>query len=428
MPTPATSSRAPVLAFASSRLLLLVTAYFTLTQFPVHTVEPWMTQVFPANNWIDGWVRWDAFWYEAIVDGSNPYLPQGHSSANFFPFYAWTAWVLALPLRPFLEFPQAFYLGGILLSHGAFLLGLIGVYRIAETIAGQDVAARTVWLMAFFPFSFFFAAVYSDGLYFCLSVWAFRSVQTERWTPASLLAVMAALTRITGFTLMAAIVVEWIRRSPGDARPPAAPTSLRESYGGPPEPWRTRKLATQYRASEGGNRSEALPLAILALAPVILFTYFYLRYGDPMAFVYARQSAWQRATGIGSLVNDIGYYTEGSLFSCGGVRECLRGLDFTRHWLGLWYGALVPLGLGLTIAARRTLGPGMVVWVVGTYAMALVNGLDGMGRFTAALFPVFIAAALLVLKNRAAVAAFCLACIPFLLLFLGGFVRWRAVL
>jgi hypothetical protein len=94
----------------------------------------------------------------------------------------------------------------------------------------------------------------------------------------------------------------------------------------------------------------------------------------------------------------------------------------------MWYFALVPLGVGLTVAARRTLGPGMVLWVLGTYAMALVNGLDGMGRFTAALFPIFIALALLVVKSRTAAAAVCIAGVPFLLFFLGGFVRWRAVL
>jgi hypothetical protein len=145
MPTPPASVRTPAWAFTSSRLLLLVTAYFTLTQFPVHTLEPWMTQVFPENNWIDGWVRWDAFWYEAIVDSTNRFLPQGHSSANFFPFYGWAAWIFALPFQPLLEFPKAFYVGGILLSHVAFLLGLIGVFRIAETIAGHGVAERTVW-------------------------------------------------------------------------------------------------------------------------------------------------------------------------------------------------------------------------------------------------------------------------------------------
>jgi hypothetical protein len=396
MPTPAASSaRAPAWAFVSSRLLLIVAAYVALTLFPVHTLEPWMAQVFPENNWIDGWVRWDAFWYESIVDSANRLLPQGHSNANFFPFYGWASWIFALPFQPFLEYSKAFYLGAILLSHVAFLLGLAGVFRVAETLAGPAVAERTVWLMAFFPFSFFFAAVYSDALYFCLSVWAFRFAQTGRWNAASVMALAATLTRITGFVLIAAIVVEWFRRSRGDVRPPG---------------------------------KVAMPLAILVLAPLILFTYFYVRYGDPIAFLHARQTAWQRATGIGSLLTDIDYYTAGPLLSCGGIRECLRDWDFTRRLLGLWYLALVPIGAGLTIAARRTIGPGLVLWVVGTYLMALVNGLDGMGRFTAALFPVFIALALLVVKGRAALVAVCLACVPFLLLFLGGFVRWRAVL
>ena len=390
MPNSAASSRAPAWAFASSRLLLLVTAYLALTLFPVRTLEPWMTQVFPTNNWIDGWVRWDSFWYESIVDSTNSFLPQGHSNANFFPFYAWASWFLSLPFQPFLEYSQAFYLGGMMLSHVAFFLGLAGAFQIAESIAGHDVAERTVWLMAFFPFSFFFAAVYSDSFYFCLAVWAFRSVQAGRWTTAAVLAVLASLTRITGFMLIAAVAVELVRRS--------------------------------------SPRKEAAAIGIMALAPVALFTYFYLRYGDPIAFVHARQVAWQRATGVGSLLNDIDHYTQGSLFSCGGLRECLRGLDFTRQLLGIWYFALVPLGVGLTLAARRTLGPGMIVWVLGTYTMALVNGLDGMGRFTAVLFPVFIAAALLIVKSRAAVAAVCVVCVPFLLFFLGGFVRWRAVL
>jgi hypothetical protein len=400
----------PALAFISSRLLVVVTAYLTLTLFPVHTLEPWMTQIFPGNNWIDGWVRWDAFWYEAIVDGTNQFLPPGHSSANFFPFYAWAAWAVSLPLQPFLEYAKAFYLGGILLSHATFFLGLIGVLRVAETLAGRDVAERTVWLMAFFPFSFFFAAVYGDALYFCLSVWAFRCAQTGRWPAAAALAVMAALTRITGFVLIAALVVEWLWRTPGGARWPASP-----------------KLATQHRASDGGIRTPAVSFAILMLAPIILFTYYYVRYGDPIAFLHARQTAWQRATGIGPLLADIDYYTQGSLLSCGAIRECLRGWDFTRQLLGIWYLVLVPLGAALGIAARRTIGPSMVLWVLGTYAMALLNGLDGMGRFTAVLFPVFIALALFVVKSRAALTAVCIACVPFLLLFLGGFVRWRAV-
>jgi hypothetical protein len=395
MSTRQASHKAPVLAFASSRVLLVVTAYLALTLFPVHTIEPWMTQIFPDNNWIDGWVRWDAFWYEAIVDSTTRFLPQDHSSANFFPFYGWASWVVSLPFQPLVEYAKAFYLGAMLLSHAAFLLGLVGVFRVTDAIAGSEVAERTVWLMAFFPFSFFFAAVYADALYFCLCVWAFRFIQLERWTLASVLAVAAALTRITGFVLIAALVVEFVRLAPPSVR---------------------------------STRTQAALVGLLALAPLIVFSYFYWRYGDPIAFLHARQTAWQRATGVGSLMTDVDYYTKGSLLSCGGLRECLRGWDFTRQLLGFWYFALVPVGVGLVIAARRTIGVGMLLWVVGTYVMALVNGLDGMGRFTAALFPVFIALAIFVVKSRAAVAAVSAACLPFLLLFLGGFVRWRAVL
>lgn len=395
MPPAAANSRAPYLAFASSRLLLVVTAHFVLTQFPVHTIEPWMAQIFPQNAWIDGWVRWDSFWYESIVDSTARFLPPDHSNANFFPAYASASWVAGLPFRLLVDNSKAFFLGGIMLSHAAFLLGLVGVFRITETMAGRGVAERTVWLMAFFPFSFFFAAVYADGLYFCLSVWTFRYAQRERWRPASILSVVATLTRITGFMLMAGIVAELIRRKRGDAN---------------------------------AIRKEVWAAAILIVAPVLLFTYYYVRYGDPIAFVHARQAGWQRAAGVGSLLTDLDYYTQGSLFSCGGVRDCLRGWDFTRQLMGIWYLALVPIGIGLAIAARRTIGAGQLVWVVGTYWMALVNGLDGMGRFTSVLFPVFIALALLVVRSRTAVVAVCLAWIPFLLLFLGGFVRWRAVL
>ena len=60
-------------------------------------------------------------------------------------------------------------------------------------------------------------------------------------------------------------------------------------------------------------------------------------------------------------------------------------------------------------------------------AMSLPNGFDGVGRFTAVLFPVFIALAML-LRNRAVFVTVCVASVPFLLLFFAQFARWRQVL
>ena len=88
-----------VIAFLSSRLALIVTGYLALTLFPAHPVESWQGLAFPANNWIDGFVRWDSFWYESIVDAHPRFVPEYLSNANFFPFYSWVSWVVALPLR-----------------------------------------------------------------------------------------------------------------------------------------------------------------------------------------------------------------------------------------------------------------------------------------------------------------------------------------
>src|SRR5918994_2185562 len=169
------------LAFVSTRLLLIVTGYLVLTMFPANPVESWQGIVFPGNKWIDGWVRWDSMWYEAIVNNTPRFLPSGHSSANFFPLYSWVSWVVSLPLRAMLDHERAFYVGGLIVSSAAFLLGLKAVMQLTTRLAGADVAVRTVWVIAVFPFSFFLTAVYADALYFCLAAWSLTLAYERSW-------------------------------------------------------------------------------------------------------------------------------------------------------------------------------------------------------------------------------------------------------
>src|SRR5688572_28747813 len=103
-------ARHPWLAFASTRLLLIVTGYIVLTVFPAHPVESWQGIVFPGPNWIDGGVRWGAMRYEAIVNNQLRLLPSGHSAANFLPLYSFVSWIVALPIRLLLDHERAFYI------------------------------------------------------------------------------------------------------------------------------------------------------------------------------------------------------------------------------------------------------------------------------------------------------------------------------
>jgi hypothetical protein len=391
MPSPVSP---PYLAFATSRIPLILAGYVCLTLFPAHPVESWKGQAFLGNNWLDGWVRWDSMWYESIVNSHPRFLPAYLSSANFFPLYAWASWLLALPLRVFLNPKSAFYIAGLLLSSSAFLVGLIAVYRLATTLAGSDVAGRTVWLMALFPFSFFSSAVYADALYFCLAAWCLYFAHAKQWRIACALAALAAMTRIPGFALFPALILEYLRQHDFQVR------SLR------------REVACG---------------AILALAPAVLGTYFWMRYGDPLAFLHARQTGWHRAVGLGALTSDFDRFLSGSILACRDLGDCLKEWEPTRTILGYWYLALLPGSVVLTIYAARTLGVGLCAWALGSIMMSLPNGLDGVGRFTSVLFPVFIALGIL-LRRRAAFFAVCTFYVPFLLLFFGQFARWRPVL
>ena len=384
----------PVVPWVVSRILLLVAGYVCLTLFPVHPILDWQVQIFPTHAWLDGLVRWDAMWYESIVDRSATLLPPNHSNANFFPLYSAVVWGAALPFRIVLDLPRAFYLAGLLVSHLAFLAGLLGVRRIAVKLAGAEVGSRAVWLIALFPFSFFFSAVYSDALYLCLAAWSFSLALDGRWQWACVLAALAASTRIVGLSLFPALLIEYHR---------------------------------QHRVGGIKIQEEARLWAILAMAPLCIGAYFWIRYGNPFEFIHARQVGWARGAGFTALIGDFQEFTSGSMFACGNWKDCLREWEMTRALLGYWYLALIPANVALVLYARRELGAGLVVWVLLSVAMTLPNGLDGSGRYTAVLFPTFIAAAML-LKRRPAFILVCAVFVPFLILFFSQFARWRPVL
>ena len=381
-------------AFLSTRIALVVTGYVALTLFPAHPVESWMGLAFPDHNWIDGWVRWDSFWYESIVDAQQKFLPAQMSNANFFPFYSWLSWIASLPFRALLDREHAFFAGALLVSSVSFILGLKAVDRLTTTLVGKDVATRTVWLIAVFPFSFFFTAVYADALYFCLCAWSMTFAYERRWEAACLLAAFASMTRIPGIALFPALGCEYLRRH--DFQP--------------------------------ASIKRGMPLILLLLiGPVVIASYYQLRYGNPLEFLHARQVGWNRASGLAGYARDFTYFFERPIFPCSAVGECIKEFAPTRTLLGVIYLALIPISIGLTVSSARILGVGLTVWTLLSIGMALPNGFDGVGRFTLVLFQVFIALAMR-LRNRNAFVLVCAASVPLLLLFFAQFARWRQVL
>ncbi len=388
------------LAFASTRLLLVLAGVVVLKLFPAHPVESWMGVSFPDHAWIDGWVRWDSFWYESIIDPHPRFVPSYLSNANFFPFYAWVSWIAALPFRPFLDLEHAFFMGALVVSSVSFVLGLAAVERFTTAVAGRAVAMRTVWLIAVFPFSFFFTAVYSDALYFCLCAWSVTLAVEGRWYPACALAALAMMTRIPGIALLPALALEYLRQANG---------------------------RTGERANGVMSAQTLVCLALLAAGPILIASYYQWRYGNPLEFLHARQVGWNRASGIAGYVRDFGYFFERPIFNCTSVADCIKEFAPTRALLGGIYLALLPASIAIVISGARTMGAAATTFALVSIALALPNGFDGVGRFTLVLFPFFVSLALL-LRRRAAFVAVCVACVPLLVLFFAQFARWRQVL
>ena len=376
-------------------MALGVACYICLQRFPAHTILDWQTDLFPGHDWINGWFRWDSFWYLAIADRSTDLVPAGYSAANFFPLYSWVSLVVSLPLRVGLAAPQAFGVAALLVANVAFFLALVGVHRLASTLSGARTADRSMWLIAWFPFSFFLSAAYSDALYLCVAVWAFVFARDRRWLLASAFAAAAAMTRIPGALVAAAIVLEYVRQEGVNA----------------------------------GSLGRALaPAAILAIAPLVMAGYFWSQFGHPLAFLQARQAGWGRATGpVAAMASDVNDFFDGPALDCSSFKECFGGFDLTRHILGVWYASLIVASLALVLGTAPLLGASLTFWVVASVLMAMTNGLDGTGRFTVVLFPVFIAAATR-LPSARSVAVVCACFVPFLMLFLFQFARWRPVL
>jgi hypothetical protein len=285
-------------------------------------------------------------------------------------------------------------------SSVSFVLGLKAVERFTIAVAGRDVAIRTVWLIAVFPFSFFFTAVYADALYFCLCAWSLTLAVEGRWYPACALAAMAVMTRIPGVALLPALGLEYLRQA---------------------------NRRTGQQANTLASAKTLACLAILAVGPIMIASYYQWRYGNPLEFLHARQVGWNRASGIAGYVRDFNYFFASPIFNCSGVADCVKEFAPTRALLGVIYLMLVPVSIGVVIAGARTLGVAATSWALISIALALPNGFDGMGRFTLVLFPFFISLALL-LRKRGAFVTVCVLCVPLLLLFFAQFARWRQVL
>lgn len=135
--------------------------------------------------------RWDSVWYLQIAHVG--YFSRATSA--FFPLY---------PLL--IRFGGGIFgseiVVGTLISMVGMFVATYLLYLLSRLEMTDRAARTTILLLALFPTSFFFSAVYTESLFLMLSLGAIYAARLDRWAVASLLAAAASASRINGLLLV----------------------------------------------------------------------------------------------------------------------------------------------------------------------------------------------------------------------------------
>jgi hypothetical protein len=135
--------------------------------------------------------RWDSVWYLRASGGGYPsQLPTGHGHvlANTIAFFPGLP-LLIRGLSGLTAMSQ--FSAGVVVSSITGLTAVIGVWMLVREFASEQTANRVTILFAFFPGSFVFSMIYSEGLVVTGAAFGLVALMRRRWVVAGLLGLVA---------------------------------------------------------------------------------------------------------------------------------------------------------------------------------------------------------------------------------------------
>lgn len=178
----------------------------------IYLLEPFMNRQ----------VAWDSEYYVGIAVGGyddpkagvipNPATGQMViKNYSFFPFYPYVIRLFAFPLKLLGLNPiAAASFAGVVVAALGTLAGLLALWDLTRPYFEEEDAYRAVFYALIFPTSFFFAMVYTEGLFIGLAFGALALSKRGHWVWASLLGLFAAWTRAHGAALTLPLLFFWL--------------------------------------------------------------------------------------------------------------------------------------------------------------------------------------------------------------------------
>lgn len=179
--------------FTIWRIIDFLIIYLAPKFIPYLGFFPYKDQLLNFNlpHWVNSLANFDGLHYLSIS-----HLGYAQYEQAFFPLYP----LLIRFLTP--VFYNNGLVTGLIISNVSFLLGLCLFAKIAPIENGETNVFFLIIFILVFPTSFFFGAVYTEGLFFFLAVTALYYLKKENYSMAALFAVFTSLTRLIGIFLI----------------------------------------------------------------------------------------------------------------------------------------------------------------------------------------------------------------------------------
>jgi Gpi18-like mannosyltransferase len=313
------------------------------------------------------WDRKDARWYLEIAEHGYTYSTVGQSRANFFPLYPALVSFFG-PVAGILGLPAPYTVAGMAISWVCFGAACVALYKLAALKFNTQVALGAVTLIAVYPFSFYYGAVYTESLFLMLVAITFLAIERRNWWLAAAVAGIASGSRPPGLVLGGCVALAYLFVYLRDRR------------------WLRWDLL-------------ALPLTLSGFLAYTL--YCWIRFGEPLAYAKASHAGWHEGLQINGVLWAWHFISSPATWAIIRHPKAWVNPGYAKTTTDVAYLAIALLCLiTLPFVWRRMGSPYAAYLLLGVLAPIIeFPNTNSLGRPLGVLFPAFFALAYL-LRNR----------------------------
>ena len=282
------------------------------------------------------WANFDGIHYLDIAT-------HGYTTdARFMPLYP-------LIIKFFSFFIPYPFIVGLILSNIFFLVSLFVLKKLLELDYDKKRIIWTIIFLLVFPTSFFFGAVYSESLFFLLTLLSFYFARKKLWLLAGLFGAFASATRVVGIILLPVLLIEYIKQ-------------------------------------KQKNMKDLLGILLIPLGTISYSIYNFFRWGNPIYFLQA-QGELSNGRAVNSIIlpPQLIYRYFKILFTVSPVQYdwWIALLEFAMFWFGVML---------IYIMWKQKIRLSYLAFTVLGMLVPMMSGtLTGFPRYVLPLFPLFIA-------------------------------------